>query len=161
MLEKLQLKKEWKLSPNIIRNYYGGVIYGQLMVTITDDKCKHDVILPKGERIFLTSSDFYGFANRSRLEYAHIIPNELLEFKISSCLDFNIKNEVSIKKINSNQYEVKIYSEKYESRYVSSPEVNIKETLNEEMMKEKLALIPDVFEAYPFLILPFGNCFDS
>lgn len=161
MFEKIQLKKEWQLSLDTTRNYYGQELHRERIVKITDGEYKCDVILSAKKKIvFLSDPDFYGSANRSFLERAHIIPNELLEVETCSCIESECKTKITIKKIDSNKYSVEIYSKEYNGRSLHSPEVNIKETMNKEMLDERLKHIPDVFEVYPFLSLPLGNCFD-
>lgn len=161
MFDKTQWKQEWRLSLRNKGNYHGQVLNGDKVVELTDDNKKINVILPEGELNFESNSNFYGFANRCILISAHVIPNELLEFEVCSYLAREDKTKVKIQKISSNEYSVEVYSKEYAGSKVYSPLKDIKEVLTKEDLSKKLLNIKDVFEAYPFLILPLGNCFDE
>ena len=151
MFDKIQWKQEWRLSQ---RNY-------NRVVELTDDNKKINVILPGEELNFESNADFYGFANRCILTSAHVIPNELLEFEVCSYSARKNKTKVKIRKMRSNEYSVEVYSKEYTGNGLYSPPKDIKEVLTKEVLIKKLVNIKDVFEAYPFLELPLGNCFDE
>lgn len=160
MFDKIQWKQEWRLLQRDKKNYYGNVLHTDKIVKLTDDNKTINVILPEEELNFESNSDFYGFANRCILISAHVIPNELLEFEVCSYLERENTTEVKIQKISSNEYSIEIYSEEYTGGTYYSPQKDIKEVLTKTDLSKKLLNIPDVFEAYPFLVLTLGNCFD-
>lgn len=161
MFDKIQWKQEWRLSPRNKTNYYDDVLHRDNVVELTDDNKKINVILTEEELNFESNSDFYGFAKRCILISAHVIPNELLEFEVCSYLARENKTKVKIQKISSNEYSVQVYSKEYTGSGLYSPLKDIKEVLTKEDLSKKLLNIKDVFEAYPFLVLPLGNCFDE
>lgn len=161
MFDKIQWKQEWRLSLRNKTNYYGNVLHRDMAVELTDDNKKINVILPEEELNFESNSDFYGFANRCILISAHVVPNELLEFEVCSYLARENKTKVKIQKISSNEYLVEVYSKEYTGSGLYSPLQDIKEVLTKADLSKKLLNIKDVFEAYPFLVLPLGNCFDE
>ena len=161
MFDKIQWKQEWRLSPREKSNYYGDVLHKDKVVELTDDNKKINVVLPEEELNFEANADFYGFANRSILISAHVIPNELLEFEVCSYLARENKTKVKIQKISSNEYLVEVYSKEYTGYGLHSSSQDIKEVLTKADLSKKLLSIKEVFEAYPFLELPLGNCFDE
>lgn len=161
MFDKIQWKQEWRLSPREKTNYQGDVLHRDKVVELTDDNKKIKVILPEEELNFEANGDFYGFANRSILVSAHVIPNELLEFVVCSYLARKDETNVKIQKISSNEYLVEVYSKEYKEAGIYSPPKGIMKVLTKAELTEKLSNIKDVFEAYPFLALPLGNCFDE
>lgn len=161
MFDKIQWKQEWRLLSRNKTNYYGNVLYRYKVVELTDDNKKINVILPEEELNFKSSHYFYGFANCCILISAHVIPNELLEFEVCSYLARENKTKVKIQKISSNEYSVEVYSKEYTESRLYSPLEDIKEVLSKEDLSKKLLNIQDVFEVYPFLVLPLGNCFDE
>lgn len=161
MMDKIHWKKEWRLSPRETKNYYGSVLHKDMVVELIDDREKFTVVLYEEEFNFEANGNFFDFADRSRLISAHVIPNELLEFEVCSYLASENKTKVTIKKISSNEYSVEVYSKEYTGYGLHSPCKDIKEVFNKEELRKKLLNIKDVFEAYPFLVLPLGNCFDE
>ena len=161
MIDKIQWKKEWRLSSRVEKDYYGSVLHKDMIVELTDDNGKITVVLYEGEFNFEANGNFFGFADRSRIISAHVIPNELLEFEVCSYLSSENKTKVTIKKIGSNEYLVEVYSKEYTGYGLHSPRKDIKEVLAGEELRKKLLNIQGVFEAYPFLVLPLGNCFDE
>lgn len=161
MLDKIQWKQEWRLSPRNKGNYYGDVLHTDKVVELTDGNKRIEVILSEKELNFESNSNFYGFANRCILISAHVIPNELLEFEVCSYLVRECKTKVKIQKVTSNEYSVEVYSKEYTGRRLYCPPKDIKEFLTKEDLCKKLLNIKGVFEAYPFLVLPLGNCFSE
>ena len=161
MFDKIQWKQEWRISPKNHYNYYGQVIRRDWVVELTDDDKKINVILPEEELNFESNVDFYGFANRCILTSAHVIPNELLEFEVCSYLARENETKVKIRMMRSNEYSVEVYSKEYTGNGLYSPQKDIKEVLTKSELIKKLVNIQDVYEAYPFLVLPLGNCFDG
>lgn len=161
MFDKIQWKQEWRLSPREKTNYQGDVLHRDKVVELTDDNKKIKVILPEEELNFEANGDFYGFANRSILISAHVIPDVLLEFEVCSYLARDQKTKVKIRKISPKEYSVEVYSKEYTGYGLYSPEKDIKEILLKSELSKKLLNIKEVFEAYPFLELPLGNCFNE
>jgi len=161
VFEKMQLKKEWRLSERIRRNGFGSVVDRDFLLKVADhDEGICTIIHPSEKIVFNTEGKFYGFAQRSLFQSVHVIPDELLQFEICS---YNIpehKTAVTIKKICSNEYSVEIYAKEFKGSGYYCPEQNVKELLNKEMLLEKLKHIPGEFQVFPFLYLPFGNCFN-
>ena len=159
MFDKILWKQEWKLLQNEKRNYSGWVLHREMLLKLTDDGKMFDVHLPQKEIYFEANGDFYGFANRSILNSARSIPNQFLEFEVCNCIERECKTKVLIKKLNSNEYSVEVYSKEYRRYGYYQPEQYIKEILDKDTLNKKLENITQNFEAYPFLLLPFGNCF--
>jgi len=161
VFDKIQWKQEWRLSPREKSNYYGNVLHRDMVVELTDDIKKINVVLPSEKLNFESNGNFYGFANRSLLVGAHVIPGLLLEFEVCSYLASENKTKVKIRKISPKEYSVEVYSKEYTGCGLYSPPTDIKEILFKSELSKKLLNIKEVFEAYPFLALPLGNCFDE
>lgn len=160
MIDKIKWQQEWRLLQREERNYYRDVLHRDMVVELTDGDEKITVVLNKEKFNFEANGKFFGFADRSRIISAHVIPGELLEFEVCSYLASENKTKVTIKKISSDEYLVQVYSKEYTGYGLYSPCKDIKEVFNKEELRKKLLNIKDVFEAYPFLVLPLGNCFD-
>ena len=154
MFEKFKLEKEWRL--------YREEEWGRpthLIVEIIDDTENVEIALNSNRIDFRISGSFYGWAPESYLTSAHVVPGKLLEFELSCKLDMGCKYEITIKKEDSDSYSITIYSPKYESRHMFIPETNISEILSRDQLNTKLSCLIATFSVYPFLDLPFGNCF--
>lgn len=155
------MKKEWKLLSRSYYNHCTPRNGRSIIVELTFDNAEISVILPEDELNFESNGDFYGFANRNILTSVHVIPNELLEFDVCSYISRENKTKVKIQKVCSNQYSVAVYSKGYISGGGYCPPKDINEVLDKAELTKKLANIKDVFNPYPFLVLPLGNCFDE
>ena len=158
-MEKLQLKQEWWLREKDKENYRGQKINCGMVVELIENGKKIDILLPSSIYHLKVTENFYGFSEESILAGAHIIPNELLEFEIYNRSDWKRKG-IRIKKLAHKRYQVEVYTKDWVSDSYSQPKINMKEIIDGKALKRKLENINSVFEPYPFLSMPFGNCFD-
>lgn len=152
MFEVAQIKKEWSID------YREEGYIRRPFIRIVDGKESIEVFLSTNPQILNANGNFYGFADESILREAHVIPGQLLSFTIHSALSERIKSEVTISK-QMDSYSVVIYSAEYNDCCFYSPKKDIKEILTGKELAEKLNNIEPTFMPYPFLQLPFGNCF--
>lgn len=154
MIEAMKWSKEWTLQERVSRNDYGHVIHQEWLVGLIDDK-RIEIVLNRKGYIPIWTKGLYPLANINYLVEAHVIPQSLLKFKVASCIDLKDVTSVSIEKTGETEY---VYTCKsLGSRH--SPQMDIKEFWPPDCLNKALEGVTPIFEAYPILLLPFGNCF--
>ena len=154
VIDAMVWSKEWTLQERVRRNYYGHVIHREWLVGLVDDK-RIEIVLNREGDIPIWTKGLYLLADHNYLVEAHVIPQSLLKFKVANCIYPKDVTAVSIEKIDEDKY---IYTCKSAGSLHSSP-IDIKEFWTQLCLNKALEGVTPIFEAYPILHLPFGNCF--
>ncbi len=149
-MEKVQLKNSWRL-------FYKGDGYAVTPVVRIADREEEavEVVMNNRKLKISTCGEFYGLPPESTLEEACIVPGILFEFQIRV---LKSKYRVALSRCPEveNAYSLSMYikGEDYETNIVGK-------ILSPDEVRAIMQHFEDTFNPYPFLQLPFGNCFSG